>query len=142
MIVPRVVIPVVAVTATLGMAAPATAAVTVGVQSGQVLVTGSTGIDDVVLSIGNDGRLTVDDATGATPLTGCEAVQPVLRCDLTGVTGITVNLGAGADVLDASAPPGTGQAPPKLTVNAGDGDDQVTGGVGIDDIDGESGADV
>jgi len=143
MTVPRVVISAVAVAAALVPAAPASAAITAEVKPGQVSITGSESADDAVLSTGDDGQLTVRSGSGATPGAGCTAVAGGLRCDLTGVTRISVELLGGNDVLDASRvrAPSDGSTPLVVWVRAGEGNDWVTGGDGDDVLYGGPGRD-
>lgn len=120
----------VALFALLASAAPASAAVTVSSEKGELrVVAGAGSRDSIGIASSQDfiqvtGRAAADTVVGP----GCEAATPTgVRCDRKGVKHVSVELGDGDDAvgLDLSIP-----SDPPVTVAGGDGVDSVDYGSG------------
>ncbi len=100
---------------------------------------GSAGPDQVTLSPGGPGAVTVEDPGG---VSGCSAISATRAvCALAGIDSIT--LGAGADRISLASL--TGPLPQvfgnQIAVIGGDGDDLLVGSPHADTLDGAEGAD-
>jgi Ca2+-binding RTX toxin-like protein len=93
-----------------------------------VAVSGTAGSDVIVVS-GSNGSASVLGLSARVNLTGTEPANDSL----------TINAGAGDDVVDAS---GLAATSVRLTENGGDGDDVLIGSEGDDTLNGENGDDV
>ncbi|CAA9404597.1 MAG: Alkaline phosphatase, partial [uncultured Phycisphaerae bacterium] len=110
---------------------------TVSVSGARASLVSSAGVTSVI-SVSRSGSTHRFSDSGAplTPGAGCVAVTASeVTCTSTSITALSVSLGDGDDRLTSSS-----SLP--MTVDAGAGDDTVTGGTGPDRFDGGTGGDV
>ena len=97
-------------------------------------------VNDSVTVYGTSGadNVTLTGANGTATVSGLAATVNVLHAD-PAIDTLGVSTGDNADVIDARA---VAPSAPRLALDGGSGDDQITGGAGDDTIDAGAGNDV
>lgn len=132
----------VAAAAALAIPSAASAAITPSIVGDTLTITGDTAANTIVLSddVGADPKLKHNLTVGANGIDSAFDFDPAPGVTTTlpadGSIAVVVNADAGADTINLSAANISG-----ATVNAGDGDDIVTGSAKVDSIRGGEGAD-